>query len=57
MNRHDFPGTDGGDCFCHPTSRCVKVNPSANNPGPTVFDCHQQLHMDYGFMTMMEYMR
>lgn len=27
----------------------------ANNPGPTLFHCHQQIHMDYGFMVMMEY--
>jgi len=27
----------------------------ANNPGPTLFHCHQQLHMDYGFMTLVEY--
>jgi FtsP/CotA-like multicopper oxidase with cupredoxin domain len=25
----------------------------ANNPGPTLFHCHQQLHMDYGFMTLV----
>ncbi|HTW45149.1 MAG TPA: multicopper oxidase family protein [Acidobacteriaceae bacterium] len=27
----------------------------ANHPGPTLFHCHQQLHMDFGFMRMMEY--
>jgi FtsP/CotA-like multicopper oxidase with cupredoxin domain len=27
----------------------------ANNPGATLFHCHQQLHMDYGFMTLFEY--
>jgi FtsP/CotA-like multicopper oxidase with cupredoxin domain len=27
----------------------------ANNPGATLFHCHQQMHMDYGFMTMMLY--
>ncbi|HEX4682072.1 MAG TPA: multicopper oxidase domain-containing protein [Gemmatimonadaceae bacterium] len=27
----------------------------ANNPGPTLFHCHQQLHMDYGFMTLFGY--
>ncbi|MGA8684665.1 MAG: multicopper oxidase domain-containing protein, partial [Candidatus Sulfotelmatobacter sp.] len=26
-----------------------------DNPGPTLFHCHQQLHMDYGFMTMVQY--
>jgi len=24
----------------------------ADNPGPTLFHCHQQLHMDFGFMAM-----
>jgi FtsP/CotA-like multicopper oxidase with cupredoxin domain len=27
----------------------------ADNPGPTLFHCHQQMHMDYGFMAMVEY--
>jgi FtsP/CotA-like multicopper oxidase with cupredoxin domain len=27
----------------------------ANNPGPTLFHCHQQMHMDYGFMALMQY--
>ena len=27
----------------------------ANNPGMTLFHCHQQLHMDFGFMTLFEY--
>jgi FtsP/CotA-like multicopper oxidase with cupredoxin domain len=27
----------------------------ANNPGMTLFHCHQQLHMDFGFMCLFEY--
>jgi FtsP/CotA-like multicopper oxidase with cupredoxin domain len=27
----------------------------ANNPGLTLFHCHQQLHMDFGFMTLLDY--
>jgi FtsP/CotA-like multicopper oxidase with cupredoxin domain len=27
----------------------------ADNPGLTLFHCHQQLHMDFGFMTLFEY--
>ena len=27
----------------------------ADNPGLTLFHCHQQLHMDYGFMQLIEY--
>jgi len=33
----------------------TEVNLIANNPGLTLFHCHQQMHMDYGFMTLMEY--
>jgi FtsP/CotA-like multicopper oxidase with cupredoxin domain len=28
----------------------------ANNPGMTLFHCHQQLHMDFGFMSLFDYM-
>ncbi len=27
----------------------------ADNPGLTLFHCHQQLHMDFGFMALFEY--
>jgi FtsP/CotA-like multicopper oxidase with cupredoxin domain len=27
----------------------------ADNPGPTLFHCHQQLHMDFGFMALFRY--
>lgn len=27
----------------------------ADNPGATLFHCHQQLHMDFGFMALFEY--
>ena len=27
----------------------------ADNRGPTLFHCHQQLHMDFGFMAMVNY--
>ncbi|MGA2398946.1 MAG: multicopper oxidase domain-containing protein [Steroidobacteraceae bacterium] len=26
-----------------------------DNPGPTLFHCHQQLHMDFGFMALFRY--
>ena len=28
----------------------------ADNPGPSLFHCHQQMHMDYGFMQLFEYL-
>ena len=30
-------------------------NPGLDNPGLTLFHCHQQLHMDFGFMTLFDY--
>ena len=33
----------------------VAVDFVADNPGLTLFHCHQQLHMDYGFMSLFEY--
>jgi FtsP/CotA-like multicopper oxidase with cupredoxin domain len=27
----------------------------ADDPGPTLFHCHQQLHMDFGFMALFNY--
>jgi FtsP/CotA-like multicopper oxidase with cupredoxin domain len=33
----------------------VEVDFVADNPGLTLFHCHQQLHMDFGFMTLFDY--
>jgi FtsP/CotA-like multicopper oxidase with cupredoxin domain len=33
----------------------VEVHFLADNPGLTLFHCHQQLHMDFGFMTLFDY--
>jgi FtsP/CotA-like multicopper oxidase with cupredoxin domain len=33
----------------------VEVQFLADNPGLTLFHCHQQLHMDFGFMTLFDY--
>jgi FtsP/CotA-like multicopper oxidase with cupredoxin domain len=33
----------------------VAVDFVANNPGDTLMHCHQQLHMDYGFMQLIKY--
>jgi FtsP/CotA-like multicopper oxidase with cupredoxin domain len=27
----------------------------ADTPGPTLFHCHQQLHMEFGFMALFRY--
>ena len=33
----------------------AEVDFVADNPGNTLFHCHQQLHMDFGFMTLFDY--
>ena len=43
------------DVVVVPARKQVEVDFTADNPGPTLFHCHQQLHMDYGFMTMVHY--
>jgi FtsP/CotA-like multicopper oxidase with cupredoxin domain len=35
--------------------RQIEVDFVADNPGLTLFHCHQQLHMDYGFMMLFQY--
>jgi FtsP/CotA-like multicopper oxidase with cupredoxin domain len=43
------------DVIVVPANQQVEVDFTADNPGPTLFHCHQQLHMDYGFMAMVQY--
>jgi FtsP/CotA-like multicopper oxidase with cupredoxin domain len=43
------------DVVVVPAWRKVEVDVLAANPGPTLFHCHQQFHMDSGFMAMMQY--
>ena len=33
----------------------LEVDFVADNPGLTLFHCHQQVHMDFGFMTLFDY--
>ncbi len=64
LHRHSFEltrfagkATSGvmKDVIVVPARQRVEVDFTADNPGPTLFHCHQQLHMDYGFMTMVQY--
>jgi FtsP/CotA-like multicopper oxidase with cupredoxin domain len=43
------------DVVVVPARRQVEVDFVADNPGPSLFHCHMQLHMDYGFMTLVQY--
>jgi FtsP/CotA-like multicopper oxidase with cupredoxin domain len=33
----------------------MEIDFVADNPGRTLFHCHQQLHMDFGFMCLFDY--
>ncbi len=64
LHRHSFELTRIGG---RPTSGVIKdvvmlggfqeleFDFVADNPGLTLFHCHQQLHMDFGFMTLFNY--
>lgn len=43
------------DVVVVPGHNIVEVELLANNPGETLFHCHNQQHMDFGFMTMLHY--
>ena len=43
------------DVVLVPPRKQVEVQFRADNPGPSLFHCHMQLHMDHGFMALVEY--
>jgi FtsP/CotA-like multicopper oxidase with cupredoxin domain len=43
------------DVVVVPAKSVVEADFVADNPGKTLFHCHQQMHMDYGFMSLIEY--
>lgn len=65
LHRHSFELTHIGG---KPTSGVIKdvvmlggfqeaeVDFTADNPGSTLFHCHQQLHMDFGLMALFSYL-
>jgi FtsP/CotA-like multicopper oxidase with cupredoxin domain len=64
LHRHTFEVTclDGKPLSgLHKDVVVVKANSNAEidfiaaNPGATLFHCHQQSHMDFGFMTLFRY--
>lgn len=57
ITRFDNKTTSGvfKDVVIVPPWRQVEVDVLCTNPGPTLFHCHQQYHMDSGFMAMMQY--
>jgi FtsP/CotA-like multicopper oxidase with cupredoxin domain len=62
LHRHTFQLRAGGtrlgvmkDVVLVDAHTTREVEFIANNPGPTLFHCHQQNHMDLGFMLLMNY--
>jgi FtsP/CotA-like multicopper oxidase with cupredoxin domain len=64
LHRHTFEVTAIGDKHLSGLMKdtilvmpldTVEVDFVANNPGDTLMHCHQQLHMDYGFMQLIKY--
>jgi FtsP/CotA-like multicopper oxidase with cupredoxin domain len=43
------------DVVLVPSRSTVEVDLTPNTPGPSLFHCHQQFHMDFGFMALMQY--
>jgi FtsP/CotA-like multicopper oxidase with cupredoxin domain len=43
------------DVVVLPARQQLEVDFLADNPGSTLFHCHQQLQMDFGFMAIVEY--
>jgi FtsP/CotA-like multicopper oxidase with cupredoxin domain len=64
LHRHTFEVTQIGrqqlnglrkDIILVMPLQTVTIDFTADNPGDTLFHCHQQLHMDFGFMTLLKY--
>ena len=64
LHRHSFEVTRVGDqqmsglvkdCVNVMPLETVSVDFLADNPGDSLLHCHQQLHMDYGFMQILRY--
>jgi FtsP/CotA-like multicopper oxidase with cupredoxin domain len=64
LHRHSFEVTQIGDKKLSGLIKdtvnimpldTVAIDFVANNPGDSLFHCHMQLHMDYGFMQIVKY--
>lgn len=63
LHRHTFEMTNlGGKAVAGLLKDVLLIEPgitwvdfTADNPGSTLFHCHQQNHMDFGFMTLFGY--
>ncbi|HLG96861.1 MAG TPA: multicopper oxidase family protein [Bryobacteraceae bacterium] len=57
ITKYDKTPTSGvrKDVVVVPAWKEVEADFIASNPGLTLFHCHQQFHMDFGFMAMVQY--
>ena len=64
LHRHTFEITRIGgkttsgirkDTVNVPRRQSAEIDFVADDPGLTLFHCHMQLHMDFGFMALMKY--
>jgi len=64
LHRHTFEVTKLGgtpvsgllkDVLMVPANETAEVDFTADNPGATLFHCHNQTHMDFGFMMLFRY--
>jgi len=64
LHRHTFEVTSVGgkplsglnkDVVVAPAKTTTEVDFTADNPGATLFHCHNQTHMDFGFMALFGY--
>jgi FtsP/CotA-like multicopper oxidase with cupredoxin domain len=58
LHRHVFELAECGvvkDTVLVPSKQEMAVEFTADNPGKTLFHCHQQDHMDAGFMMLFDY--
>jgi FtsP/CotA-like multicopper oxidase with cupredoxin domain len=64
LHRHTFEVTSLGgkplsglnkDVLVVPANTTAEVDFTASNPGATLFHCHNQTHMDFGFMMLFRY--
>ena len=54
LNGRPFSGLQK-DVVMVPANATADVDFTANNPGATLFHCHMQSHMDFGFMMLFRY--
>jgi len=57
LHRHTFELASGvrKDVLLVPAHTKLDVDVIADSPGPSLFHCHHQLHMDFGFMALLRY--